>query len=55
MAANCLAVVNPGVIVTEVHKRAGMDAEKYAAFLERSKQTHPIGRVGQPEEVCVCR
>jgi NAD(P)-dependent dehydrogenase (short-subunit alcohol dehydrogenase family) len=43
--------VNPGVVVTEIHKRGGMNEENYAAFLERSKTTHPIGRVGRPEEV----
>ncbi len=43
--------VNPGVIVTEVHKRAGMNDEAYAAFLEHSKTTHPLGRVGQASEV----
>ena len=43
--------VNPGVVVTEIHKRGGMNEESYAAFLERSKTTHPIGRVGSPEEV----
>jgi NAD(P)-dependent dehydrogenase (short-subunit alcohol dehydrogenase family) len=43
--------VNPGVVVTEIHKRGGMNDEAYAAFLEHSKQTHPIGRVGQPEEI----
>lgn len=43
--------VNPGVVVTQIHKRGGMDEEQYAAFLERSKQTHPIGRVGQAREV----
>lgn len=43
--------VNPGVVVTNIHKRGGMDDDKYAAFLEHSKSTHPIGRVGQPEEV----
>jgi len=43
--------VNPGVVVTEIHKRGGMNDEAYAAFLERSKQTHPLGRVGRPEEV----
>lgn len=43
--------VNPGVVVTELHKRSGMNDENYAAFLEKSKQTHPIGRVGKPEEV----
>lgn len=43
--------VNPGVVVTNLHRRGGMDAEKYAEFLERSKTTHPLGRPGQPEEV----
>ncbi len=43
--------VNPGVIVTYLHRMGGMDEEKYAAFLEHSKTTHPMGRVGQPEEV----
>jgi NAD(P)-dependent dehydrogenase (short-subunit alcohol dehydrogenase family) len=43
--------VNPGVVVTEIHRRGGMNEENYAAFLERSKTTHPIGRVGRPEEV----
>jgi NAD(P)-dependent dehydrogenase (short-subunit alcohol dehydrogenase family) len=43
--------VNPGVVVTEIHKRGGMNNETYAAFLEHSKQTHPIGRVGRPGEI----
>lgn len=43
--------VNPGVVVTNIHKRGGMDDEAYNAFLERSRETHPIGRVGKPEEV----
>ena len=43
--------VNPGVTVTNLHRRGGMDEEKYAAFLERSKTTHPLGRPGRPEEV----
>lgn len=43
--------VNPGVVVTNLHKAGGMDEEKYAAFLEKSKTTHPLGRVGQPEEI----
>ena len=43
--------VNPGVVVTEIHKRGGMSEEDYAAFLEHSKQTHPLGRVGKPEEI----
>lgn len=43
--------VNPGVTVTEVHKRAGMDDAAYAAFLEKSKTTHPMGRVGDAKEI----
>lgn len=43
--------VNPGVIVTEVHKRAGMEDKKYEEFLEHSKTTHAMERVGQVEEV----
>ena len=43
--------VNPGVVRTEVHLRGGMPEADYANFLERSKQTHPLGRVGRPEEV----
>jgi len=42
--------VNPGVVVTELHTVTRAVAD-YPAFLERSKTTHPIGRVGQPEEV----
>ena len=42
--------VNPGVVVTELHTVTHAVAD-YPAFLERSKTTHPIGRVGQPEEV----
>lgn len=43
--------VNPGVVVTELHRAGGMNDEAYAAFLEHSKTTHPLGRVGGPEEV----
>lgn len=43
--------VCPGVVVTELHRRGGMDAERYEAFLEHSRSTHPLGRVGQAEEV----
>lgn len=43
--------VNPGVVITEIHKRAGMSEEAYANFLEHSKTTHPIGRVGDPKEI----
>jgi NAD(P)-dependent dehydrogenase (short-subunit alcohol dehydrogenase family) len=43
--------VNPGVTVTNLHRTSGMSEEAYANFLERSKTTHPLGRVGQPEEI----
>jgi len=43
--------VNPGVVVTNLHKRGGMADEDYEGFLENSKKTHPIGRTGTPEEV----
>ena len=43
--------VNPGVVVTQIHKRGGMTDEAYAAFLEHSKTTHPLGRTGRPEEI----
>jgi NAD(P)-dependent dehydrogenase (short-subunit alcohol dehydrogenase family) len=43
--------VNPGVTVTNLHRRGGMGTEQYAAFLERSKATHPLGRAGRADEV----
>lgn len=43
--------VNPGVVVTNLHKRGGMADESYQEFLENSKNTHPLGRVGQAKEV----
>eukprot|EP01064_Diplonema_japonicum_P028915 TRINITY_DN4549_c1_g2_i1.p1 TRINITY_DN4549_c1_g2~~TRINITY_DN4549_c1_g2_i1.p1 ORF type:complete len:268 (+),score=69.63 TRINITY_DN4549_c1_g2_i1:22-804(+) len=48
--------VNPGVVVTELQKRGGLDDVQYAAFLKRSVDvTHPLakaeGRVATPLEV----
>lgn len=43
--------VNPGVTITELQKRGGLSDEAYAKFLERSKETHALGRPGEPEEV----
>jgi NAD(P)-dependent dehydrogenase (short-subunit alcohol dehydrogenase family) len=43
--------VNPGVVVTNLHRRSGMSEAQYAAFLERSRETHPLGRPGQPADV----
>ena len=43
--------VNPGVTVTNLHRRSGMSEDAYAAFLVRSKETHPLGRPGQASEI----
>jgi NAD(P)-dependent dehydrogenase (short-subunit alcohol dehydrogenase family) len=43
--------VNPGVVKTNLHRRSGMEEGRYAEFLERSKTTHPLGRIGTPEEI----
>jgi len=43
--------VNPGVTVTNLHRRSGMNDDQYSAFLERSKTTHPIGRPGDAAEI----
>ena len=43
--------VNPGVVVTNLHRRSGMNEDNYGKFLERSKQTHPLGRPGDAEEI----
>uniref|UniRef100_UPI0019398DC5 3-oxoacyl-[acyl-carrier-protein] reductase FabG-like n=1 Tax=Styela clava TaxID=7725 RepID=UPI0019398DC5 len=45
---NC---VNPGVTLTELHKRSGMDEVAYKTFLERTKTTHALGRPGKAIEV----
>uniref|UniRef100_A0A3Q2R053 Zgc:101858 n=1 Tax=Fundulus heteroclitus TaxID=8078 RepID=A0A3Q2R053_FUNHE len=41
----------PGVIITDVHRRAGLDEEQYAQFLAKCKLTHALGRPGEVEEV----
>jgi NAD(P)-dependent dehydrogenase (short-subunit alcohol dehydrogenase family) len=43
--------VNPGVVVTNLHRRSGMGEEQYSAFLERSRETHPLGRPGMADEI----
>lgn len=43
--------VNPGVILTDIHKRGGMSEEDYVQYLERCKDTHAMGRVGNAYEV----
>ncbi len=43
--------VNPGVVITSLHKESGMNDKRYEEFLEHSKTTHPLGRVGTPDEI----
>jgi NAD(P)-dependent dehydrogenase (short-subunit alcohol dehydrogenase family) len=43
--------VNPGVVVTNLHRRGGMTEENYAAFLTRARETHPLGRPGDAAEI----
>ncbi|XP_001359036.2 cyclopentanol dehydrogenase-like [Drosophila pseudoobscura] len=43
--------VNPGVIITELQRRGGLDDEAYAKFLEHAKVTHALGRPGDVSEV----
>lgn len=43
--------VNPGVIITDIHKRSGMSLKEYEQFLEKCRQTHALGRPGEVEEV----
>lgn len=40
-----------GVVVTNIHKRGGMDEAAYAKFLEHSRTTHALGRPGTVDEV----
>ena len=43
--------VNPGVVRTNLHRNSGMNEDTYAGFVERSKTTHPLGRIGEPGEI----
>lgn len=46
-----LSYFSPGVIVTDIHRRSGMNEKDYQEFLENGKRTHALGRVGTSEEV----
>jgi NAD(P)-dependent dehydrogenase (short-subunit alcohol dehydrogenase family) len=43
--------VNPGVVVSNLHRRGGMNEENYEKFLTRSRETHPLGRPGDAAEI----
>ena len=42
--------IAPGVVVTNLHTVTNAVAD-YDAFLERSKETHPLGRVGEVDDI----
>jgi NAD(P)-dependent dehydrogenase (short-subunit alcohol dehydrogenase family) len=42
--------VEPGVVRSELHTAANA-VQDYDAFLQRAKQTHPLGRPGEPEDI----
>lgn len=42
--------VEPGVVRSELHRVTGA-VQDYDAFLTRAKETHPLGRHGEPEDV----
>jgi len=41
--------INPGVIVTELQKRGGLDDKAYEAFLEHCKTTHALGKLSSSD------
>jgi NAD(P)-dependent dehydrogenase (short-subunit alcohol dehydrogenase family) len=47
--------VNPGMTLTELHRRGGMDELTYQEFVKHSYDTHPLAkglnRLSQPEDV----
>ena len=43
--------VAPGTCATSFHEHAGMSAEVAASYYASSASTHPIGRVGHPDDI----
>ncbi|GAB1866036.1 Tetratricopeptide repeat protein 27 [Camponotus japonicus] len=43
--------VNPGVVITNLHRNSGMDEEQLKTFFEHAKETHILGRPGDVTEV----
>ncbi|XP_062580931.1 3-oxoacyl-[acyl-carrier-protein] reductase FabG-like [Saccostrea cucullata] len=43
--------VNPGVVITEFQRRAGMTEEAYSKYLEKQKELQPLTAAIEPEEV----
>ena len=43
--------VNPGVVMTKIQERAGVPKEKLDDYVEKNKKLHPLGRIGEVDEV----
>ena len=43
--------INPGVTVTEILNRGVASEEQKAGFMARMKEVHPLGRLGDVEEM----
>lgn len=43
--------VNPGFVVTNIHRNIGIVDEEYNGMLQRAINSHPMGRVGDVTEV----
>ncbi len=43
--------VSPGTVSTNIHQRSGMDEQQYAAYIEKGRLTHALGRIGHVSEV----
>ncbi len=43
--------ISPATIQTHFHESAGMSAQGAAEYYVAAKMTHPIGRIGTPEEI----
>ncbi|XP_045765646.1 3-oxoacyl-[acyl-carrier-protein] reductase FabG-like [Maniola jurtina] len=43
--------VNPGDIITGIHLKGSVSEHQYKAYLEKCKTIHPLGRIGEPNEV----
>lgn len=43
--------INPGVVKTEAYRNIGIPAELLPMLIEHYSQCHPLGRVGEPQDV----
>ncbi|XP_076470712.1 2,5-dichloro-2,5-cyclohexadiene-1,4-diol dehydrogenase LinX-like [Babylonia areolata] len=43
--------INPGCVRSDIYRSLGMDTTQYAEFLKDQVRTHPVGRVGVPEDI----